>query len=66
MERLKRYLDDNGVSQTEIAKRMGVKQPTVWEWLNDESWPSAANLQKLSRITGISIDELLSHRRQPS
>jgi len=61
MERLRQYLDDESVSQTELARRLGVKQPTVWEWLNGESSPSAENLQKLSRVTGVSIDELLSH-----
>lgn len=61
MKRLRQYLQDNDMSQTEIARQMGVKQPTVWEWLNDESLPSAENLQKLSRVTGLSIDDLLSH-----
>lgn len=61
MERLKQYLEENSISQTEIAREVGVKQPTVWEWINGESLPSAENLQKLSRVTGLTIDALLSH-----
>lgn len=61
MKRLKRYLEENVISQVEIARQLGVTQPTVWEWLNDESKPTADNLMKLSRVTGISIDDLLSH-----
>lgn len=60
MDRLKQYLDDEKMSQAEFARMFGVKQPTVWEWLNGHSSPTAENLQKLSRMTGISIDELLS------
>lgn len=60
MDRLKQYLEDEGMTQIELAKRIGVTQPTVWEWLNHESYPSVENLRKLSRTTGISIDELLS------
>ena len=59
MERLKRYLDEEDISQAEFARQMGVSQPTVWEWLNGHSLPSADRLRKLSQLTGISIDELL-------
>lgn len=61
MERLQQYLTENKLSQAEFARLFGVKQPTVWEWLNGHSSPTAENLQKLSRLTGLSIDELLSH-----
>lgn len=59
MNRLRRYLDDEGLTQAQFAAMVGVKQPTVWEWLNGESKPSADRLIKIGRITGISIDELL-------
>jgi transcriptional regulator with XRE-family HTH domain len=60
MERLKRYLKDEEVSQAELARRLGVSQPTVWEWLNGKSLPSAERLKALSEATGISIDDLLA------
>lgn len=60
MQRLQRYLEDEAISQNDLAILVGVKQPTVWEWLNGKSKPSAARLQMLSRVTGISIDDLLS------
>lgn len=61
MDRLKRYLEESGVTQTELASQVGVKQPTVWEWLHGDSQPSVDNLRKLSSATGLSIDELLSN-----
>lgn len=60
MERLKQYLEAEEISQAELARRMGVSQPTVWEWLNGQTLPSAKRLQKLSELTGISINDLLA------
>lgn len=59
MIRLQRYMSETGISQAELARRVGVKQPTVWGWINGRSAPSAKTLVVLSRQTGISIDELL-------
>ncbi|HEY3658241.1 MAG TPA: helix-turn-helix transcriptional regulator [Steroidobacteraceae bacterium] len=59
MLRLKQFLLDSKMKQTQLAELMGVSQPTVWEWLNGDSAPSAKSLIKLSQITGISIDDLL-------
>ena len=61
MERLRRYLIDEAISQSELARRVGVSQPTVWGWLNDDSLPSAEMLKTLSNETGLSIDALLDH-----
>ena len=60
MQRLRKYLEDTGTTQSELAQSLGVTQPTVWEWLNGHSKPSAARLVRLSSVTGISIDALLS------
>jgi transcriptional regulator with XRE-family HTH domain len=60
MERLRRYLDTEGMSQVEFARRVGVSQPTVWEWINGKTSPSVDNLRAISRETKISIDELLA------
>jgi transcriptional regulator with XRE-family HTH domain len=65
MERLKQYLDKQRISQTELARRVGVSQPTVWGWLAGESLPSADTLKRLAVATGLSVDDLLdqpSHR----
>lgn len=61
MERLKQYLIESKTSQESFAELVGVKQPTVWEWLHGESMPGPRNLKRISSITGISIDDLLSH-----
>lgn len=62
MERLKKYLEDEGLTQAEFAKKLKVEQPTVSEWISGRTKPTADRLIDLSRITKISIDELLGHR----
>lgn len=62
MQRLRRYLTEHDLSQTAFARMAGVSAPTVWEWLNGHSLPSADRLRSLSKLTGISIDELLEER----
>lgn len=59
MERLRQYLDDQQLTQTQLAERIGVSQPTVWGWLNGEYSPSVESLRALSKVTGLSIDDLL-------
>jgi transcriptional regulator with XRE-family HTH domain len=60
MDRLKQYLEDEELTQTEFAALVGVKQPTVWDWISGRCLPMPKRLRMLSRITGISIDELLA------
>ena len=59
MDRLKKHLKRNGITQQAFAEQIGVTQPTVWEWLNGRSKPSAKKLVLISRVTGLSIDKLL-------
>jgi transcriptional regulator with XRE-family HTH domain len=59
MEILRAHLQEKGISQVEFAAAVGVKQPTVWEWLNGHSTPSTPRLRKISEVTGISVDDLL-------
>jgi HTH-type transcriptional regulator, cell division transcriptional repressor len=51
-----------GLSQTELARRMGVKVKTVQGWENDQSEPRANKLQMLAGMLGVSIMWLLTGR----
>jgi ribosome-binding protein aMBF1 (putative translation factor) len=44
-----------GLSQAELAKRLGVKVKTIRAWENDRSEPRANRLQMLAGILGVSI-----------
>jgi transcriptional regulator with XRE-family HTH domain len=59
MDALREYMQREGISQAELARRVGVQQPTVWEWLHGKSRPRAKHLVVLSEKTGLSVDDLL-------
>lgn len=49
-----------GMSQPDLAKRLGVKLKTVRGWENDLSEPRANKLQMLSGLLGVSLTWLLN------
>jgi transcriptional regulator with XRE-family HTH domain len=60
VEKLKTYLTAADLTQGEFARAIGVSQPTVSDWINDEIRPSVDNLIAISRLTGMSIDDLVA------
>lgn len=60
MKKLRAWMDVYNVSQSELARRMSVSQPTVWAWINGESMPSIENIRRLSELTGISASDLIA------
>ena len=58
MQKLKLFIDTQ-MSQTQLAEKLGVSQPTVSDWVNGNTRPSFERLADLSRITGISIEDLV-------
>ena len=59
MEALRTYLEKHGRTQSDLAQELGVTQPTVSDWVNGECAPSLPNLIALSRVTGLSLDQLV-------
>ena len=49
----------NGMSQEELADRLGVSRQAVSRWELGSTLPDAPNLLKLSDLFGVSIDYLL-------
>ncbi len=50
-----------GLSQEGLAEKIGVSRQAVSKWERSESSPDTENLIALSRIYGISIDEMLDY-----
>jgi transcriptional regulator with XRE-family HTH domain len=59
MEALKRWLEENNLSQDEFAKRVGVTPGCVSHWLKGLNHPRGERLKKLHQITGLTTDQLL-------
>lgn len=60
---IKHYRREKGMSQKELADKMGYKaQSAVAAWENGYKMPRAARLIKLAEILGVTVDELLTER----
>lgn len=62
MKVLGAYLDKQGLTQTEFARRIGVSQSVVSDIINGEHSPSLDTLVRISKETGLSLDELVSSK----
>ena len=49
-----------GLSQSELAKRLKVSQPTITLWENGERKPDIVMVKKIAHIFGVTVDELLA------
>ena len=56
----------NGMTQKELAERVGVSDKTVSHWERDESAPDISVLPILADIFGVTVDELLRGEKAPA
>lgn len=57
--RLQQLRKKNNLSQEELAERIGISRQAVSKWERAEASPDTDNLILLSRLYGVSLDELL-------
>lgn len=57
---IKKYRKDIGLTQEEMANRLGVTTPAVNKWENGNSNPDIELLAPIARLLNISLDTLLS------
>src|SRR5690554_4042875 len=58
-ELLERRCEERGLSQREVADRLGLTRAAVSKWLTGKSFPRPAELLKLGRLLGLRHDELV-------
>lgn len=63
-ENLKTEIEQSGKSKTEIARAIGVSNPTVSQYLSGRIQPSLATLSKLCSFLGCSADDILDVSKQ--
>ena len=57
---LKKYLADRGISQAELARRMGHKTDIyIRRWASGRNFPRESNLEKLCEVLNCSPRDLL-------
>lgn len=59
-ENIKREIEQSGKTKTEIARAIGVSNPTVSQYLSGRIQPSLATLSRLCSFLGCSADEVLN------
>src|SRR3546814_935497 len=57
--RLQRLRTKAGLSQAEVAKRMGVSPPSISSWEKGRARPKRGRMAKLATILGVPISDLL-------
>ena len=69
METIGKRISENrkakNIKQDELAEMLLVSPQAVSKWENDISCPDISLLPKLAEILGISVDELLSGKKEP-
>lgn len=56
---LKQILKDRGISQAELARRVGVSSQAVSKWVNRKGLPDVVMLVKISNALAVSVAELI-------
>ena len=63
-EVIRTYRKKKGITQEEMAVRLGVSTPAVNKWENGNSMPDILLLAPIARLLGITVDGLLSFREE--
>jgi transcriptional regulator with XRE-family HTH domain len=58
---IRRAREKLGLSQTELARRLGVSKTAVAKWEDGETAPKRVRAAKVARVLGLSEKELLAH-----
>ena len=58
-EILKDFLEENGITKTQFADKIGVKSSQVCEWVRGKAKPGYDTLRKMSQAFNISADYFL-------
>lgn len=59
---LKKYMDQSGKNQKELAEIVGVTAPTFNEWVNGKKYPRIDKIQKLADYFGILKSDLIEDK----
>ena len=63
-KRISEYRKKKNIKQDELAEMLGVSPQAVSKWENDLSCPDISLLPELSRILGVSIDEIVQGKKE--
>ena len=56
---------EKGMTQKELADKLGITDKAVSKWERDVSFPDTATIPKLAEILGVSVEELMNVKIAP-
>ena len=62
-ERIRELMKVEGISQYALAKKLGISQSTICNWLNGKKEPSIESLWKLADFFGETIDYIVGREK---
>ena len=65
-EVIRKYRKERNLTQEEMARYLGVTAPAVNKWENGNSCPDITLLAPIARLLGITLDTLLTFRKNLS
>ena len=65
-ERIRRLMKARGMKQYELARELGVAEPTVWRYINDEREVNTKVICKMADVLECSVDYILGHHTKTS
>jgi putative transcriptional regulator len=60
-ERLKQLRKDAGLTQVDVAEKLGISQPAYASWERGIKKPTQENLVKIAQILNVSVDYLVGN-----
>lgn len=65
-ERLKKLRKDAGLTQVDVANKLGISQPAYASWERGIKKPTQENLVKIAQILNVSVDYLVGNLKETS
>lgn len=63
-ERLKTLRKEAGLTQEEVAKKLGISRPAYTYWEKGEKKPTPDKLTQIANLFGVSTDYLLNNQQE--
>ena len=65
-ERLKKLRKEAGLTQVDVAEKLGISQPAYASWERGVKKPTQDNLVKIAQVLNVSIDYLVGNSEEKS
>ena len=65
-ERLKDLRKQSGLTQVDVAEKLGISQPAYASWERGAKKPTQENLVKIAQILNVSVDYLVGNLKEKS